>query len=191
VPLPAHPTPGGDTVYLTVVDRERRAVSLINSLFSSFGSAICSENTGVMFNNRGSGFLLDPAHPNALGPSKRPMHTIIPALAMRDGRCDTSFGVMGAHFQPMGHVQMVLNLFDYGMDVQSAIDAPRAFFERELTMVERGMPAATVEGLRARGHQVMTAPTPWGGAQAIRIDWQRGVLIGGSEPRKDGCALGY
>jgi len=191
VPLPAHPTPGGDTVYLTVVDRERRAVSLINSLFSSFGSAICSENTGVMFNNRASGFLLDPAHPNALGPSKRPMHTIIPALAMRDGRCDTSFGVMGAHFQPMGHVQMVLNLFDYGMDVQSAIDAPRAFFERELTMVERGMPAATVEGLRARGHQVMTAPTPWGGAQAIRIDWQRGVLIGGSEPRKDGCALGY
>jgi len=191
VPLPAHPTPGGDTVYLTVVDRERRAVSLINSLFSSFGSAICSEKTGVMFNNRGSGFMLDAAHPNALGPNKRPMHTIIPALAMRDGRCDTTFGVMGAHFQPMGHVQMVLNLFDYGMDVQSAIDAPRAFFERELTVVERGMSAETVDGLHARGHQVVTAPTPWGGAQAIRIDWQRGVLIGGSEPRKDGCALGY
>jgi gamma-glutamyltranspeptidase/glutathione hydrolase len=91
----------------------------------------------------------------------------------------------------MGHVQMVLNLFDYGMDVQSAIDAPRAFFERELTVVERGMSAETVDGLRARGHQVVTAPTPWGGAQAIRIDWRRGVLIGGSEPRKDGCALGY
>src|SRR4029079_10629764 len=80
---------------------------------------------------------------------------------------------------------------DYGMDVQSAIDAPRAFFERDLTLVERGMPAATVEGLRARGHEVMAAPSPWGGAQAIRIDWRRGVLIGGSEPRKDGCALGY
>ncbi|MEX2036585.1 MAG: gamma-glutamyltransferase family protein, partial [Xanthobacteraceae bacterium] len=191
VPLPVAPTPGSDTVYLTVVDRDRRAVSLINSLFSSFGSGICTEQTGVVFNNRGSGFVLDPGHPNALGPSKRPMHTIIPALAMRDGRCDTSFGVMGAHFQPMGHVQMVLNLFDYGMDVQSAIDAPRAFFERELTVVERGMPAATLDGLKARGHQVVPAPSPWGGAQAIRIDWRRGVLIAGSEPRKDGCALGY
>ncbi len=191
VPLPAAPTPGSDTVYLTVVDRERRAVSLINSLYSAFGSAICTEKTGIMFNNRGSGFVLNPGHPNTLGPSQRPMHTIIPALVMRDGRCDTTFGVMGAHYQPMGHVQMVLNLFDYGMDIQSAIDAPRAFFDGESTVVERGMPAATVEGLKARGHRIVTAPTPWGGAQAIRIDWKRGVLLGGSEPRKDGCALGY
>jgi gamma-glutamyltranspeptidase / glutathione hydrolase len=191
VPLPAAPTPGSDTVYLTVVDRDRRAVSLINSLFSSFGSAICTEQTGVLFNNRGSGFVLVSGHPNALGPSKRPMHTIIPALAMRGGRCETAFGVMGAHYQPMGHVQMVLNMVDYGMDVQSAIDAPRAFFAGGQTVVERGMPPATVEGLLARGHDVAIAPTPWGGAQAIRIDWERGVLIGGSEPRKDGCALGY
>ena len=191
VPLPTAPTPGSDTVYLTVVDRDRRAVSIINSLYSAFGTAICTEKTGIMFNNRGSGFVLDPGHPNTLGPSQRPMHTIIPALAMRDGRCDTTFGVMGAHYQPMGHVQMVLNLFDYGMDIQSAIDAPRAFFEGEATVVERGMPAATVEGLKARGHKIVTAPSPWGGAQAIRIDWKRGVLIGGSEPRKDGCALGY
>jgi gamma-glutamyltranspeptidase/glutathione hydrolase len=191
VPLPAASTPGSDTVYLTVVDRDRRAVSLINSLFSSFGSAICTEKTGVLFNNRGSGFVLKPEHPNALGPSKRPMHTIIPALAMRGGRCDTTFGVMGAHYQPMGHVQMVLNMYDYGMDIQSAIDAPRAFFEGENTVIERGMPAATVEGLKVRGHTMVMAPTPWGGAQAIRIDWNRGVLIGGSEPRKDGCALGY
>jgi gamma-glutamyltranspeptidase/glutathione hydrolase len=191
VPLPVAPTPGSDTVYLTVVDRDRRAISLINSLYSSFGSAICTEQTGIMFNNRGSGFVLNPGHPNTLGPSQRPMHTIIPALAMRDGRCDVSFGVMGAHYQPMGHVQMVLNLYDYGMDVQSAIDAPRAFFEGDATVVERGMPAATVQGLRARGHNVVTAPSPWGGAQAIRIDRRRGVLIGGSEPRKDGCALGY
>ena len=191
VPLPAVPTPGSDTVYLTVVDRDRRAVSIINSLYSSFGSAICTEKTGIMLNNRGSGFVLNPGHPNTLGPGKRPMHTIIPALAMRDGRCDVSFGVMGAHYQPMGHVQMVLNLFDYGMDIQSAIDAPRAFFDGESTAIERGMPAATVEGLQARGHRIVTAPSPWGGAQAIRIDWRRGVLIGGSEPRKDGCALGY
>lgn len=191
VPLPTAPTPGSDTVYLTVVDRDRRAVSLINSLYSSFGTGICSEKTGVLFNNRASCFVLDPEHPNALGPNKRPMHTIIPALAMKDGRCDLSFGVMGAHYQPMGHVQMVLNLVDYGMDLQSAIDAPRAFFEGEQTLVERGMPAKTVEGLKARGHDVAVEPSPWGGAQAIRIDWQRGVLIGGSEPRKDGCAIGY
>lgn len=191
VPLPSAPTPGSDTIYLTVVDRDRRAVSIINSLYSAFGSAICTEKTGIMLNNRGSGFVLNPGHPNTLGPNQRPMHTIIPALAMRDGRCDTTFGVMGAHYQPMGHVQMVLNLFDYGMDIQSAIDAPRAFFEGKRTVVERGMPAETVEGLKARGHEVVTAPTPWGGAQAIRIDWKRGVLIGGSEPRKDGCALGY
>jgi len=191
VPLPSAPTPGTDTVYLTVVDRDRRAISLINSLFSAFGTAICTEKTGILFNNRGSGFVLDASHPNALGPGKRPMHTIIPGLALRDGRCDTSFGVMGAHYQPMGHVQMVLNLFDYGMDVQSAIDAPRAFFEGESSVVERGMPAATIEGLKTRGHKVVPAASPWGGAQAIRIDWQRGVLIGGSDPRKDGCALGY
>src|SRR3954467_5774825 len=155
VPLPKAPTPGSDTVYLTVVDRDRRAVSLINSLFSSFGTGICTEKTGVLFNNRGSGFVLKPEHPNALGPSKRPMHTIIPALAMRGGRCDTTFGVMGAHYQPMGHVQMVLNMFDYGMDIQSAIDAPRAFFEGESTVVERGMAAATVAGLKSRGHKIV------------------------------------
>jgi gamma-glutamyltranspeptidase/glutathione hydrolase len=191
VPLPKAPTPGSDTVYLTVVDRDRKAVSFINSLYSGFGVGICSEQTGVMLNNRGACFVLDPAHPNTFGPSKRPMHTIIPALAMKEGRCDVSFGVMGAHYQPMGHVTFVTNTIDFGMDLQSAIDAPRAFFEDDLTLVERGMPQATVEGLKARGHQVMTAPSPWGGAQAIRIDWERGALIGGSEPRKDGCALGY
>jgi gamma-glutamyltranspeptidase/glutathione hydrolase len=119
------------------------------------------------------------------------MHTIIPALAFRDGRCDLSFGVMGAHYQPMGHVQVVTNMVDYGMDVQAAIDGPRAFFEGGETVVERGVPGATVAGLEARGHDVALRPAPLGGGQAIRIDWQRGVLIGGSDPRKDGCALGY
>jgi gamma-glutamyltranspeptidase/glutathione hydrolase len=189
--LPSAPAPGNDTVYLTVVDRDRKAVSLINSLYSSFGIGICTEKTGIMLTNRGACFTLEPDHPNTFGPSKRPMHTIIPALAMRDGRCDMSFGVMGAHYQPMGHVQIILNMVDYGMDVQQAIDAPRFFFEGEKTAVEHGTPAVTIEGLRARGHEVVAAITPWGGAQTIKIDWDRGVLIGGSEPRKDGCALGY
>jgi gamma-glutamyltranspeptidase/glutathione hydrolase len=189
--LPSAPAPGNDTVYLTIVDRDRMAVSFINSLYSSFGVGICTEKSGIMLTNRGACFTLEPDHPNTFGPDKRPMHTIIPALAMRNGRCDMSFGVMGAHYQPMGHVQIVLNMLDYGMDVQQAIDAPRFFFEGEKTDVERGTLAATIDGLKARGHDVVTASTPWGGAQTIKIDWDRGVLIGGSEPRKDGCALGY
>ena len=189
--LPSAPAPGNDTVYLTVVDRDRRAVSFINSLYSHFGVGLCTEQTGIMLTNRGACFTLEPDHPNTFGPGKRPMHTIIPALTMRDGRCDMSFGVMGAHYQPMGHVQIILNMLDYGMDVQQAIDAPRFFFEGESTDVERGTPAATIEGLKARGHNVVMAASPWGGAQTIKIDWDRGVLIAGSEPRKDGCALGY
>jgi gamma-glutamyltranspeptidase/glutathione hydrolase len=189
--LPNAPLPGSDTVYLTVVDRDRMAVSLINSLYSNFGVGICTEKTGIMLNNRGSCFLLDPDHPNAFGPSKRPLHTIIPAPALRGGRCDMAFGVMGAHYQPMGHAHLVTNMVDHGMDVQAAIDAPRAFFVNEQTVVEHGVASATIDGLRARGHNVALAHAPWGGGQAIQIDWQRGVLIGGSDPRKDGCAIGY
>ena len=189
--LPAAPAPGSNTVYLSVVDRDRMAVSFINSLYSSFGLGICTEKTGIMLTNRGACFTLEPDHPNTFGAAKRPLHTIIPALAMRQGRCDMSFGVMGAHYQPMGHVQIVLNMLDYGMDVQQAIDAPRFFFEGEQTLVESGTPAATIEGLKKRGHDVAMADSPWGGGQTIKIDWDRGVLIGGSDPRKDGCALGY
>jgi gamma-glutamyltranspeptidase/glutathione hydrolase len=191
VPIPPAPTPGNDTVYLTVVDRDRMAVSFINSLFSGFGTGICTENTGIMLSNRGSGFVLYPDHPNAFGPRKRPMHTIIPALVLRDGRCEMAFGVMGAHYQPMGHAQIVTGVYDHGRDIQSAIDAPRFFFSGEQTLVERGVSLETIEGLRARGHDVAVAPLPWGGGQAIQIDWESGVLIAGSDPRKDGCALGY
>ncbi len=189
--LPSAPTPGTDTVYLTVVDRDRMAVSFINTLFSHFGAGICTEKTGIVLTNRGACFTLEAGHPNEFGASKRPLHTIIPALAMKNGRCDMSFGVMGADYQPMGHVQIVINMLDYGMDVQQAIDSPRFFFRGDVTDVETGTPAATIEGLRRRGHNVLTAPTPWGGAQIIKIDWDRGVLIAGSDPRKDGCALGY
>ncbi len=189
--LPPAPTPGSNTVYLSVVDRDRMAVSFINSLYSSFGLGICTEKTGILLTNRGACFTLQPDHPNTFGPDKRPLHTIIPALTMHGGRCDMSFGVMGAHYQPMGHVQIVNNMLDYGMDVQQAIDAPRFFFAGEQTLVEHGTSAATIEGLKQRGHNVAMTPTPWGGGQTIKIDWDRGVLIGGSEPRKDGCALGY
>ena len=191
VELPNMPTPGNETVYLTVVDKDRTAVSFINTLYSNFGIGICTEKSGVVLTNRGACFVLDPDHPNSFGPNKRPMHTIIPALAMRDKRVAYSLGVMGAHYQPMGHVQLMLNMLDYGMDVQQAIEAPRVFFVGEDSAAERGISAAAIEGLRRRGHHVTTPETPWGGAQIIQIDWDRGVLIGGSESRKDGCALGY
>jgi gamma-glutamyltranspeptidase/glutathione hydrolase len=191
VKLPDAPTPGSDTVYLTVVDRDRMAVSFINSLFSEFGSGIATEKSGIMLHNRGACFVVDPDHPNAIGPSKRPMHTIIPALGVRDGRCELAFGVMGAHYQPMGHAHLITNLIDDRMDLQAAIDQPRVFYEGEATIVERGISAAAIDGLRQRGHQVAVRERPWGGAQAIAIDWQRGLLIGASDGRKDGCAMGY
>ncbi len=191
VAMPQAPRPGSDTIYLTVVDRDRTAVSLINSLYSAFGTGICTEQTGVMLHNRGTGFVVEPGHPNTIEGGKRPMHTIIPALAMRGGRCEMPFGVMGADYQPMGHAHLISNMVDYGMDVQAAIDHPRMFFEGETTEVERGVPGATVEGLTARGHTVSFRPAPLGGGQAIVIDWEQGTLTGGSDPRKDGCALGY
>jgi len=189
--FPAAPVPRGNTVLVTVVDRDRNAVTLINSLFYAFGAGIATEKTGVLLHNRGCSFNLKPDHPNAIGPSKRPMHTIIPALAMRDNRCEMSFGVMGGSYQAMGHAHFISNVVDYGMDVQQAIDAPRVFFDGEKTDVERGVSQAAIEGLKARGHSVNVRDLPLGGGQAIRIDWDRGVLIGGSDGRKDGCALGY
>ena len=166
-------------------------MSIINSLYSAFGTGICTEKTGIMLHNRGTGFVVEPGHPNTIEGGKRPMHTIIPALAMRGGRCEMPFGVMGADYQPMGHAHLITNMVDYGMDVQAAIDHPRMFYAGEKTEVERGVPAATIDGLTARGHTVGLRPAPLGGGQAIVIDWERGVLTGGSDPRKDGCALGY
>jgi gamma-glutamyltranspeptidase/glutathione hydrolase len=191
VPMPKAPAPGSHTVLVTVVDRDRTAVTLINSLFREFGSATATEKTGILLHNRGSGFVVDPTHPNAIGPSKRPLHTLVPALATRDGRCEMAFGVMGGHYQAMGHAHFIVNLIDYGMDLQTALEYPRVFFLDEVTEVERGISQAAVEGLRTRGHDVQLRPLPFGGGQAIRIDWERGVLIGASDHRKDGCALGY
>ena len=185
--LPEH----RDTVYLTVVDRERNVVSFINSVFDSFGSGRVCPETGVLFHNRGRSFSLDPAHPNVIAPGKRPMHTIIPALGFQDGRPTIAFGVMGGHYQPVGHAHVLTNLVDFGLDPQAALDAPRAFaIEGELRL-ERGIPRATAEALAKRGHKVEPAGKPLGGGQMIVVDHARGVLIGGSDPRKDGLALGY
>jgi gamma-glutamyltranspeptidase/glutathione hydrolase len=191
VPMPPAPAPGSHTVLVTVVDRDRTAVALINSIFREFGNRVATEKTGILLHNRGSGFVVDPDHPNSIGPSKRPLHTLVPAFGLRDGRCELAFGVMGAAYQAMGHASVVANIIDYGMDPQAALEHPRFFFLDEITEVERGVSAAAIAGLRERGHDVQLRPLPFGGGQAIRIDWERGVLIGASDHRKDGCALGY
>ena len=183
--------PQSDTTTLTVVDRDRMVVSLIGSLYRGFGVGIATERTGVLLHNRGAGFVVDATHPNAIGPGKRPLHTIIPGLAMKNDRCELGFGVMGGSFQVMGHAHLITNLVDYGMDVQAAIDCPRAFFEADKTVLEHGVPVSTASALSERGHAVVRAPRPLGGGQAIHINWQTGTLIGGSDPRKDGAAIGY
>jgi gamma-glutamyltranspeptidase / glutathione hydrolase len=185
--LPEH----RDTVYLTVVDRERNLVSFINSVFDSFGSGLVCPETGVLFHNRGRSFSLDPAHPNVIAPGKRPMHTIIPALAFEGGRPTIGFGVMGGHYQPVGHAHVLTHLVDFGLDPQAALDAPRAFAQDGELRLERGVPRATAEALARLGHKIVPAGKPLGGGQIIMIDHARGVLLGGSDPRKDGLALGY
>jgi gamma-glutamyltranspeptidase / glutathione hydrolase len=183
--------PQSNTTYLTVVDRDGNAISLINSLFQGFGTGLACPETGVLFQNRGCSFSLDPDSANAIGPDKRPVHTIMPGMLLRDGRAEMPFGVMGGQYQPFGHSHFLSNVIDFGMDVQAALDNARLFANAGKVEVESGISAAAREGLTARGHTLVPAPAPHGGGQAIHIDWQRGVLIGGSDPRKDGCALGY
>jgi len=180
-----------DTIYITVVDKDRMAVSLIYSIFHSFGAGLASDKFGILFQNRGAGFTLEPGHPNEAAGGKRPMHTIIPGMLRQNGRVTMPFGVMGGAYQPNGHARFLTNLVDYGMDPQSAIDAPRAFSDAGDMKVERGYSDAVRADLAARGHAVSLPDTAIGGAQAIRIDHESGVLEGASDPRKDGCALGY
>ena len=180
-----------DTVYLTVVDRERCAVSLIFSIFHGFGSGLASERFGLIFQNRGAGFSLVEGHPNEAAGGKRPLHTIIPAMVRRNGRLLMPFGVMGGPYQPTGHVRILTNLVDYGMDLQSALDAPRSFAWTDGLELEAGYSKQTADQLTAMGHRVQRCQSPLGGSQAIWIDADAGVLIGASDPRKDGCALGY
>ena len=179
-----------DTVYITVVDRDRMAVSLIYSIFWGFGAGLASQKFGIIFQNRGAGFSLMPGHPNEAAGGKRPMHTIIPAMLKEKGRVTLPFGVMGGQYQPCGHACFVSNLTDYGMDLQQAMDAPRSFSGSEGMQVERGYSEAVRAELAAMGHRVSIPDEPLGGSQAIHIG-SDGVLIGASDPRKDGCALGY
>jgi gamma-glutamyltranspeptidase/glutathione hydrolase len=187
-PFPVH----ADTVYLCVVDRDRNAVSFINSVYDSFGSGLVGPKSGVVLQNRGQGFSTDPAHPNCIAPGKRPLHTIIPGMVVKDGRAVMPFGVMGGQYQAMGHAHFLGNLFDFGLDLQEAIDLPRLYAPPAGPVrVEGGIPKASIDGLIARGHALERAVKPIGGAQAIAIDWQAGTLTGASDPRKDGCALGF
>ena len=180
-----------DTVYISIVDKDRNAVSFINSTFHSFGSGITSPRTGVVLQNRGSSFKLDSLHPNGLAPGKRPMHTIMPGMVTKAGHAVMPFGVMGGDYQPFGHAHLISNLFDFGMDPQEALDSARVFYENGTVSAERGIPAEAIAGLKELGHNVTSAEEPFGGGQAIWIDRERGTLSGASDPRKDGCAIGF
>jgi len=182
-----------DTVYISVVDQDGNACSFINTLFFGWGAGLCAPKSGVVFTNRAQGFSLDPASPNRIEPGKRPLHTIIPGMVSKDDRVVMSFGVMGGQYQSMGHMQFLTRMFDYGMDIQEAMDAPR-FMANPFTgevEIESTVPRAIRADLAARGHDIVDPAKPVGGSQAIWIDHAMGLLTGGSDPRKDGCAIGY
>ena len=179
-----------DTVYITVVDKDRMAVSFIYSIFHGFGSGIASEKFGILMQNRGAGFTLEEGHPNEMAGGKRPMHTIIPGMLRRNGKVIMPFGVMGGAYQPNGHARVVTNMVDYGMELQDALDAPRSFTDQGKLNVEKGYSEAVRAELAELGHDVIVPEGPLGGAQAILIR-EDGILEGASDPRKDGIALGY
>lgn len=183
---------GSDTTYLTTVDAHGNAVSLINSLYHAFGSGIVGGKTGILLQNRGAGFSLQPEHPNGYAAGKRPFHTIIPGMVTRDGRLYMSYGLMGGPMQPQGHVQFLLAHLEHGLGIQEAADLPRwQHTQGRQVLVEHGIDAATVRALCDRGHEPIPADhRAFGGAQAIRIDPDTGAYFGASDPRKDGFALG-
>jgi gamma-glutamyltranspeptidase/glutathione hydrolase len=181
----------GDTVYLTAADGKGNVISLIQSLFDAFGSGIVAGDTGVALQNRGSLFVLKPGHPDEIAPHKRPMHTLVPAMVMKDGRPWLSYGVMGGDMQPQGHVQVLLNLVEFGMNVQEAGEAPRFRHSAAGLAIESGVSPEARFGLGQRGHRLVDTIGAFGGFQGILIDPRSGVLMGGSDPRKDGLAIGF
>ena len=185
--IPAHP----ETTYLTVVDKDLNLISFINSICYAFGSGITTNETGILLQNRGVNFRLEENHPNSIDSHKRPLHTIIPGMVLnKNEEAILSYGVMGGQFQPVGHTHFLNNIFDYDMSVQEAIDFPRAFHFNNKYLLELGIDLITENNLNLIGHNTLRSKTPHGGAQAIKIDLNKGVFIGGSDPRKDGCALG-
>jgi gamma-glutamyltranspeptidase / glutathione hydrolase len=181
-----------ETVYLTVVDDNLNAVSFINSICHAFGSGICSENSGILFQNRGVNFRLEENHPNCIDSNKRPLHTIIPGLLTnKSNETIMSYGVMGGQYQPIGQAHVLQNIYDFDMSMQEAIDAPRAFALNGKLKVENSFSQKSVENLSKLGHDIEIAEEGIGGGQGIMIDRKEGVLIGGSDPRKDGLAIGY
>jgi len=192
----------GDTIYLTVVDKDRNCCSLIQSNFHGFGSHIVPGDVGFALQNRGALFTLEEGHPNQLAPGKRPFHTIIPAMVTKDGRPWFCFGVMGGDMQPQGHVQVLVNMIDFGLNVQEAGDAARVRHNGSATptgraangsgtvILERGISEEVVKQLQAKGHTIRRGGSG-GGFQGILIDHDSDVLFGGTESRKDGAAVGY
>lgn len=192
-PVPGQIVNDSDTTYFTVVDKDHNAVSFINSLYEIFGSGIVAGNTGILLHDRGAGFSLDPAHANRIEPGKRPFHTIIPAMVFKGGKFFCSFGVMGGGVQPQGHVQVLTNFIDLGMNLQQAIEAPRfRYLAGTRVLMEDEMTDSVIKRLVERGHQRATERgLTMGGGQAIMLDPASGTLMGASDPRKDGMALGY
>ena len=178
-------------MYLTVVDKDRNAVSLIESIFANFGSNVVPGDLGFALQNRGMGFSLEAGHRNSLEPHKRSLHTNMPGFVTKDGLPLMPFGVMGGDMQPQGHVQVLSNIIDFGMNIQEAGDAARVRHGNGV-LVEPGIPDRVIDQLLRLGHRVQRAGgASMGGYQAIMIDPTTGMLHGGSDPRKDGQAAGY
>jgi len=203
IPYGDLPLSQSDTIYLTVVDKDRNAVSLIQSNYRGFGSGMVPDNLGFCIQDRGCLFSLDPTHPNVFAPGKRPFHTIIPGFVTKDNQPVFSFGVMGGDMQPQGHVQVLLNIIDFGMGIQEAGDAPRFqhvgssspdighMTDGGEVELESGILPQIIRELMSKGHTIKHGFGGFGGYQGIWIDFKRGILIGGSESRNDGCAIGY
>ncbi|NLN70849.1 MAG: gamma-glutamyltransferase family protein [Chloroflexi bacterium] len=206
--LPVKISPSGyETVYLSVVDGAGNACSLINSLYMGGGAGLVVPGTGVLLQNRAALFELDPAHPNVLAGGKRPYHTIIPGMLTKEGELFASFGVMGGFMQPQGHLQVLSNLVDLGHNPQQALDMPRfclnvndgvgvgAAEPGGEVFLEKGFDFSAMAALREKGHRISPIQgrqrQMFGGGQVIQRNIETGVLIGGSDPRKDGCALGW
>jgi gamma-glutamyltranspeptidase/glutathione hydrolase len=200
------PMAGSDTVYLSVIDGEGNGCSFINSLYMGTGTGLVVPGTGVSLQNRAALFILDPAHPNALAPNKRPYQTIIPTMTVHKGELHAAYGVMGGYMQPQGHFQVLSNLVDFDMSPQQALDMPRFMLAGPgagmgagevggLVFLEEGFGFGAAAELARRGHRITPVDgfgrISFGGGQVVMRNPETGVISAGSDPRKDGCAVGW